>query len=191
VKRRYNEIARALALAATAHEKQRRKGNGTPYFVHPAEVAMLLIEEDAPQEVVVAGILHDLLEDTKVTPEEIREGFGGRVLELVTEVSEVINPVEKECWEARKERSIAKLPQMSQGALLITCADKLSNLRSIYQDEKLEGSRVWEKFNRGQSQQLWYYRSILEGLKPLEGTGLYGELKRYMDLVFGEHRDDR
>ena len=54
---------------------------------------MLLIEEDAPQEVVVAGILHDLLEDTKVTPEEIREGFGDTVLELVTEVSEVINPV--------------------------------------------------------------------------------------------------
>lgn len=191
MRRDYEAISRALSIGARAHETQRRKGSAVPYIVHPAEVGMLLIEEDQPQPVVVAGILHDVLEDTTIRPEELEKWFGPEVRDLVLEVTEVMNGIPRDSWEIRKSQAIGRVPDLSPGALMITCADKLSNIRSIHNDHKTLQEAVWDRFNRPKNKQRWYYHAIYQALEPLEGTMLYRELGRYIALVFGpEEQND-
>src|SRR4051794_4099425 len=80
---------RALRMAATGHRDQVRKGSGTPYIEHPMAVALILDRSGFDEETVIAGLLHDLVEDTEVTLEQIRATFGDRVAEIVDHCSEV------------------------------------------------------------------------------------------------------
>ena len=148
-------IFQALRFATNAHSGQFRKSTKIPYIVHPIDVMQRLIQCDASTEAIVAGILHDTLEDTPTTADELRAIFGDRVTELVLGASE---PNKSLSWEQRKEHTISHLNTLNdQEQLMVICADKLSNISSIAYDLSTQGPVVWNRFNRGYEQQKWYY----------------------------------
>ena len=155
----------ALAFAANAHGavKQERKGTEFPYVAHPIRVAEILDRFECSEDVIVAGFLHDTIEDANVSAHEIAAAFGPRVAALVTSVSE---PDKSLLWKARKEQTISHLEQEADpDVLALLAADKLDNVRSITDSLRHLGQeKTWALFNAKQSDQHWYYRSIAEVL---------------------------
>lgn len=100
-----NAIQRAIIFGTQKHEGQKRKGTGIPYIVHPMEVMQILTELQCTDETIIAGILHDVLEDTKTNPNEIREMFGVNVLRIVLSVTED----KSKTWQERKQQTIDNL----------------------------------------------------------------------------------
>ncbi|WKA53127.1 HD domain-containing protein [Planococcus shixiaomingii] len=155
-------IEKAIQFAAVKHAGQTRKATIIPYISHPYAVAMMLKDENQRDEVIAAGLLHDLLEDTDTTEEELREQFGEQVLSLVLAASESDKTLP---WEERKQHTIDSLENRSKEELALIVADKLHNLRSIQQDVLQSGDAVWARFNRGKRDQSWYYMSLARSLK--------------------------
>jgi (p)ppGpp synthase/HD superfamily hydrolase len=150
-------IFQAVEFAAAAHRGHYRKGSRTPYLIHPLRVCQLLVEAGCDEDLAVAGILHDTVEDTQVTLEEIREAFGPRVAQLVQGASE---PDKRDTWENRKNHTLRYLETAEQDVLCLSCADKLDNLRSLREDVAREGEQAWTRFKRGRDHQQWYYESL-------------------------------
>lgn len=157
----YNMIEKAIEFAAVKHEGQVRKGTNIPYIVHPFAVALLLQKENQRDEVIAAGVLHDTLEDTDTTKEELLKQFGEEVLWLVMGATE---PDKSLSWEERKLHTIEQLHLRSNEEVALIVADKLHNLRSIQQDVTEKGEEVWSRFNRGKRDQSWYYMGIVQAL---------------------------
>lgn len=151
-------IFRAIEFAARAHRNHYRKGTKVPYIVHPLNVAKILIEYGCAEEVVVAGILHDTTEDTPVTIGEIRGEFGDKVAALVEAASE---RDKSDTWEHRKSHTVEYLKTAPMDVLILSCADKLDNVKSIIEDVEKDGESVWDRFNRPKDDQEWYYRSLV------------------------------
>ncbi|MBI5281019.1 MAG: bifunctional (p)ppGpp synthetase/guanosine-3',5'-bis(diphosphate) 3'-pyrophosphohydrolase [Candidatus Solibacter usitatus] len=150
----------AIQFASAAHAGQYRKGTRVPYLIHPICVARILIEAGCPEELAVAAILHDTVEDCFVTYEQITKLFGERVASLVRGASE---PDKSASWEARKQHTVQFLQTASEDLLLVSVADKLDNIRSIREDLALHGEDLaWSRFKRGRDHQRWYYQSLAE-----------------------------
>lgn len=149
----------AIEYAARAHREHYRKGTRIPYIIHPISVAKVLIEYDCAEDIIVAGILHDAVEDTEVTLEEIRSSFGEKVAALVAAVSE---PDKSDTWENRKRHTLEQLRTAPMDVLLLSCADKLDNIRSIKEDYERFGEAVWKRFRRAKDSQQWYYRALAD-----------------------------
>jgi (p)ppGpp synthase/HD superfamily hydrolase len=159
----------AIALAARAHYRQVRKGTEVPYIVHPLAVAGILIRANCPEHLVIAGILHDTLEDTPVTLGEIRSQFGREVADLIVALSE---PDKKAPWEERKEHTIAYLEQKATpDVLLVAVADKLDNMRAIREGLASDGEAFWLRFNRPRENQKWYYQHLAGVFERRIATG--------------------
>jgi (p)ppGpp synthase/HD superfamily hydrolase len=183
----------ALCTAWEAHKNQKRKGSNIPYIVHPLEVAVILIENSAEEDLITAGLLHDTIEDTNITLDFIKYSFGEAVAELVNAASEpdkvdlvvkLTAKEEKASWKARKLHTIAFLPKAPLKVQLLTCADKLSNIRSMVHDYKVIKNDLWEKFNAGCSEQKWYYEGLVESLKDLSEYKMYKEFKTLVEGLF-------
>ena len=166
-------VFEAIEFAARAHAGQLRKGTRLPYIIHPLAVARILIEADQPDETVVAGLLHDTIEDTPVTREEIHDRFGAGVADLVAAVSE---PDRSLAWEERKRGTLETIRSGPEAAVWIELADKLDNARSLRADHARLGDRVWERFRRPKSEQRWYYESLREALAARLGGGAAADL---------------
>jgi (p)ppGpp synthase/HD superfamily hydrolase len=148
----------AIELAARAHHHQVRKGTEIPYLVHPLAVAGILIHANCPEHLVIAGILHDTLEDTPLTSEEIQSHFGQEVADLVVALSE---PDKKSPWEERKAHTIQYLGnKATDDVLLVAVADKLDNMRAIREGLESDGEVFWQRFNRPRENQKWYYQRL-------------------------------
>jgi (p)ppGpp synthase/HD superfamily hydrolase len=175
----------AIEFAAKAHAGQLRKGTKIPYIVHPLGVAKILIEHDCSEEVIVAGILHDTVEDTPITIEDIRGKFGAKVASLVQGASE---PDKSDTWENRKRHTLENLKTTPLDVLLVSLADKLDNIRAIREDYEKLGDAVWSRFNRSRESQAWYYRSLVSVFslrisgKPFDS--LVQTLKSEVEKVF-------
>ena len=152
-----NQIEEAIEIAAEAHQGQYRKGTDTPYITHPYAVGLILMEAGCTEAVIIAGILHDTVEDTDLTLEFIRERFGDAIANIVDGCSE--NKALR--WRARKTERIESLKTASPEVCTVTCADKLHNLRTIISEYNRIGDAVWDRFHGGVEDQAWYYRSIL------------------------------
>lgn len=152
-------IFHAIEFAARAHHGQYRKASPLPYIIHPLNVARILIECGAPDEIVIAAVLHDVVEDTKVTLDQVRAEFGQEVARLVEGMSE---PDRKDTWENRKRGTLKFLENAPQDLLLIELADKLDNIREISNDIAREGDAVWKRFNRGRDRQEWLYEQLAD-----------------------------
>lgn len=180
-------IFSAIEFATKAHAGQYRKGTKIPYIVHPLNVAKILIEHDCPEDVVVAGILHDTVEDTPITIEDIRQTFGERVAQLVQGASE---PDKSDTWENRKKHTIEYLKTAPMDVLLVSLADKLDNVRAIREDYEKLGESLWSRFNRPRESQAWYYRSLAEVFSGRHFDGQFasfvGEFRSEVRNVFGE-----
>ncbi len=160
------DFERALRLAAVGHRDQARKGSGVPYVEHPFAVALILDRAGFDEEVAIAGLLHDLVEDTDVTLEQIRDGFGDRVAAIVDACSEVKLDADgaRRPWIDRKRDHLAALAGATDDVRAVTLADKLHNLLSIRLD-LLDGRPVWSTFNAGRDQVLWCYRAMVEACR--------------------------
>ena len=174
------KIHNAIYFAALKHQNQKRKGTDIPYIVHPMEVMQILIENRCSEDVIIAGILHDTLEDTDTKPEEIEKEFGRDILNLVKTESED----KSKSWKERKQHTIDCLKTDSLETKLICCADKLSNIRSMYADLKVTGNELWKRFNADKKQIAWYYNSLVENLSELKDYNMYSELKETVNAVF-------
>jgi (p)ppGpp synthase/HD superfamily hydrolase len=161
----YSERLRAaLWLAEEAHRGQLRKGRAVPYVLHPVCVASLLLTAGADEDLVVAGYLHDVVEDSSVTLAEIEERFGPRVAHLVDEVTE--RKVEDDGtpipWEVRRRATIEHLAEVDGGVIALKAADVAINLGDVVIDYAEVGDALWQRFNAPAAAQLWYYRRVAE-----------------------------
>lgn len=179
---------RAAVFAAAAHSGMTRKGNRIPYLAHPIEAAAIMAELTEDEELIAAAVLHDVIEDTEVTLEEVREYFGERIAYYVNGESEDKRrelPPER-TWMLRKQETITFLrEEADQNARMLALADKLSNLRSIERDEKVLGDRLWERFHqRDKAMHGWMYRQIAEALRELQEYPAWQEYDRLIRKVF-------
>ena len=173
-------IKKAISFALKAHDTQKRKSGDSLYFWHSFSVARLIQEQGLPEKVVVASILHDIVEDTDKGIEEIEREFGEEVARLVEELT--INV--KDSWKKRKEESIKKFKNSSYYAKLIKLADKIDNLSEIKRDV-ISNKNPWKYFNAPYEEQKWYYSKILEEAKKDERVKDHALLKQY-EVLFNE-----
>ncbi|MFJ8236013.1 HD domain-containing protein [Ureibacillus sp. NPDC094379] len=178
-----NIVQKAINLAAVAHAGQVRKGTNIPYITHPFAVGMILQQAKCSDEMIAAGILHDTLEDTDVTKEQLLEMFGDKVTSLVEAASE---PDKTLPWKERKLHTIHALQRASIDEIYVITADKLHNLQSIREDLEQSGEAVWNRFKRGRVEQHWYYSSIVKALSAREKEcRLIGQLQKEVIILFG------
>ena len=152
---------RAFTFAAQKHAKQTRKASTIPYLAHLMGVASLVLEAGGAEELAIAALLHDVVEDCGGVPmlKEVRRRFGKRVAKIVDECTDAYTEP-KPPWRERKELYIARLKHADADSRLVSAADKLNNVRSILSDYREIGERVWERFNGGREGTLWYYRTL-------------------------------
>lgn len=180
-----NELLnRAIIFATQKHASQTRKGTNLPYIVHPLEVLQILYTMEADVEVMAAGVLHDTVEDTDTTLDEIRDIFGERVAELVA------SNTEDKCksWDERKQHTITALKDAEIDVKKLIFADKLSNQRSIARDYAQLGDELWTRFNAPKEKQAWYYSGIQDSLFGMQAipecANLYWEMVHLFKVVF-------
>jgi (p)ppGpp synthase/HD superfamily hydrolase len=152
-------IEHAIAAAVQAHTGQSRKGDRQmPYIVHPVTVALILSRYTDDEDTIIAGLLHDVLEDTDVTEASVEGEFGPKVLGLVKDVTEPDLPGLS--WDTRKTRYLRQLERAPRGALLVASADKVANLISMIAAHATQGDSLWERFNAPPAQKLAFYRQV-------------------------------
>ena len=182
-------LDKAIIFAVNAHRGQLRKGSNAPYILHPMEAAAIVAAMTDDEEVIAAAVLHDTVEDTAVTLDEICEQFGKRVAELVAAESE--NKREDKpaasTWKIRKEETIEHLKTAPKEVKMLTLGDKLSNIRSICRDYEAQGDALWQRFNqKDKNEHRWYYKSIADCLSDLCEYPAYKEYVFLAEKTFGE-----
>ena len=179
------QIFDAIEFAAKAHRGQHRKGSKLPYITHPLNVANTLIKYGFDYEIVVAGLLHDVLEDTDINFEDIEKTFSQYIADLVNACSETS---ESDTWEARKKHTIAHIKDDKEDVLSVECADKLDNIRAIKSDYLDCGETIWLRFNRPKIKQKWYYQALKDSFLSRNVKGklktLIDEFAKEVDEVF-------
>ena len=181
---------RAVVFAASAHQGATRKGSRIPYLSHPVEAAAIVAEMTDDQELIAAAVLHDVIEDTDVTIEELQMYFGERIAFYVGGESEDKRrdlPPES-TWILRKQETIDFLKERAdRNAKMLALADKLSNLRSIARDVESIGDRLWDRFHqKDKALHGWMYRQIAEALRELEEYPVWKEYDQLIQKVFEE-----
>jgi len=182
-KRSSNRIFEAVEFATKAHTGQCRKATKIPYIIHPLGVAEILLKNNMPEDVVIAGLLHDTIEDTPVTIKQIEKSFGSSVANLVRGASE---PHKSDTWENRKQHTIEYLKNAPMKVVYLSCADKLHNAKSILEDHAKDGDKVFARFNRPKAQQKWYYTSLASAfLKRHKNHSMIREFNTVVKELFG------
>ena len=180
-------LDRAIVFAVRAHAGSERRGKGFPYIVHPMEAVAIVATMTADQELLAAAALHDTVEDTGVTVEQLRQEFGSRVADLVAQESDSLTPglSEAESWKARKQAAIDRLSGASHEAKMVALGDKLSNMRAIARDYALQGDALWRIFHvSDRSLHEWHYRGLADALRELDGTFAFQEFEQLINQVF-------
>ena len=195
-------VEKAIQFAVNAHEGARRKGTNVPYILHPLEVAAICGQLTKDEDVIAAAVLHDVIEDTSFTEDDLRKQFGDRITDYVMGNSENKRrelPA-RETWLIRKQETLAHLNSASVEIKTIAFSDKLSNLRSTVIDYTNMGESLWDRFQQKDPEMhLWYYAGVFDACQELEDSPLYLEYDRYLRLLgamireykeFGEHNDN-
>lgn len=180
---------KAKMFAIQAHMGQIRKSEpDKPMIIHPIGVGQLLESFGYDDNVVAAGYLHDVVEDTKYTIEDIEKEFGKDIANLVMGASE---PDKSLSWEERKRHAIEETRKLPFRNKLIICADKINNLEDLFLKFEKSGNRDFSVFKRGEKSQEWYYTSIYESLVSGEDKDLpiFVKLKDFLDKVFTKKED--
>jgi len=176
-----NLFDRAVIFATRAHGGTERRGKGYPYIIHPMEAVCIVASMTNDPEMLAAAMLHDTVEDTSVTIDEIRREFGDRVADLVQHETA---PVPDDLpWHERKEAQLAQLANAPYDSKVVALGDKLSNIRTLAADYRVMGDQLWNRFHapNGKEDIAWYYHSLAEALSDLAGTAAYLE---FVNLIF-------
>ncbi|WP_051656439.1 HD domain-containing protein [Butyrivibrio sp. AE3004] len=183
------KIEEAIIYATIMHQGRTRKLGEKPFILHPLEVAQILSTMTDDEDIITAGILHDIVEDTDGTLNEIEKRFGKRVADLVNSESENKYPEESRgtSWKRRKEESLLVLKNSSDiGVKMLWLADKLSNIRSLAGAYSEKGEEIWESLNQSDPEQhRWYYQSIGEIVElSLNKTGAFKEFIKHVNFIW-------
>lgn len=178
----------AIKFAVDAHSGMQRRRESTPYILHPLEAATIAGTMTSDAQVLAAAVLHDTVEDTDVTIEDIEARFGPRVAMLVSSETENKRPdiPPKDSWRIRKEESLRDLAEAADpGVAVLWLSDKLSNMRAFYRSWRIRGNALWKDFNQTDpAQQAWYYRSIAELLRGLKSYEAWQEYNKLVNIIF-------
>ena len=179
-------LDRAIVFAVRAHQGVERKGKGFPYIVHPMEAVSIVATMTSDQELLAAAALHDVLEDTNTTVDELRKEFGERVALLVEAESDIrIEGSRADSWHQRKQAAIDRLARASHNAKIVALGDKLSNMRAIARDYAQQGNALWNLFHvKDRKEHEWHYRGLAESLRELQDTFAYKEFEQLINQVF-------
>lgn len=180
-------LDKAIIFATKAHAGTERRGKGFPYIVHTMEAMEIVATITPDQEMLAAAALHDTVEDTDTTIEQIQAEFGERVARLVHSESDVvIEGAECDTWHARKQAAIDRLAAAPHDAKIVALGDKLSNMRAIYRDYMTVGDNLWKIFHapNGKPDHEWHYRGLAASLSELKDTFAYQEFVELIDKVF-------
>ncbi len=180
-------LDRAIVFAVHAHAGTERRGKGFPYIVHPMEAVEIVATMTRDQELLAAAALHDTVEDTDVTVEQIRTEFGDRIASLVASESDIVldGCSVEESWHARKQAAIDRLARASHDAKIVALGDKLSNMRAIARDYAEQGDKLWNLFHaKDPKEHEWHYRGLATSLSELRDTFAYQEFEQLINQVF-------
>ena len=181
-------LDRAIVFAVRAHAGTERRGKGFPYIVHPMEAVEIVATMTPDQELLAAAALHDTVEDTDVTIEQIRAEFGDRIAALVASESDtpVAGMSDEESWYVRKQAAIDRLTHASHDAKIVALGDKLSNMRAIARDYAVQGDALWNLFRvKERKDHEWHYRGLADALRELRDTFAFKEFEQLINQVFG------
>lgn len=167
---------RAFEFATEKHAGQTRKASTIPYIAHLMGVASLVLEFGGDEDLAIAALLHDVVEDCGGAPmlKEVRQRFGNRVAKVVDGCTDA-NTIPKPPWRERKERYIRHLKDADAETRVVSAADKLNNVRSILADYREVGEAIWERFNGGRDGTLWYYGALLDEFRRRKPNRLIRE----------------
>ena len=180
-------LDRAIVFAVKAHHNTERRGKGFPYIVHPMEAVEIVATITPDQELLAAAALHDTIEDTDVTVEDIRREFGDRIAALVHAESDQFTEgvSEEDSWHDRKQAAIDRLAAAPHDAKIVAMGDKLSNMRAIARDYAQKGDELWKIFHaKNKADHEWHYRGLADSLKELSDTFAYKEFVSLIEEVF-------
>lgn len=180
-------LDRAIIFAVQAHHNTERRGKGFPYIVHPMEAVEIVSTITSDQELLAAAALHDTIEDTDVTVEDIRREFGDRIADLVHAESDQFTEgvSEEDSWHDRKQAAINRLAATSHDGKIVALGDKLSNMRAIWRDYQIKGDDLWNIFHvKDKASHEWHYRGLAASLADLSDTFAYQEFVRLIEDVF-------
>ena len=181
-----NIIEKAIGFAVKAHAGTLRKGTNLPYILHPMEAASIAAQLTDDQEIIAATVLHDTIEDTETSAEDIRKEFGARVAALVSSNTE--NKRRElpaaDTWLIRKQETIEHLKTASRAVKIVVFADKLSNLRAMVKDYTSEGEMFWNRFEmKDPHKHVWYYGAMIEPFEELGDSLLHREYLRLYRML--------
>jgi len=156
-----NLIEKATRIAVKSHKNQTRKGDDLPYIIHPFMVAIKLAKYGFLEETIAAALVHDVLEDTDFPEKELKKELGDKVLKIVKSVTNDETLV----WEEKKKKYIETVKKGSIESKAVATADKIHNLESLLTAYEEQGPKIWQKFNRGKEQKVWFEKEMLKMLK--------------------------
>jgi (p)ppGpp synthase/HD superfamily hydrolase len=170
-------LADALDFAVRAHGDQVRKCTTIPYVSHLLGVAGLVLEGGGDEDLAIAGLLHDVLEDTSATSDQLERAFGPRVARIVEACSDTQEKPKPPPLE-RKQGYLEHLEDADADTLLVSLADKLHNARTLLLDFRTEGPSVFKRFNLSREETIWYYGELADTFCRRRPGALADELKR-------------
>ncbi len=177
-------IEQAIRAASILHKDQVRKGSAPlPYISHLVATAFIAADYTENEDVIIATLLHDTLEDTDYTADELEDDFGGVVRELVETVTEPTR--ESSSWEDRKNTYIKQIKQGSEEAAIVAAADKIHNLRSIVEDYYDDHQRYIADFGGSLEKRIEIYQKLSNVLNNKLKNGILSEFNH----VFEEYKN--
>lgn len=160
------KLQKAIKLAIKVHQGQTRKGKDEPYITHPLAVGLILTRVTNNGDIIIAGILHDTIEDCKpygnITKELLAKEFNENVANFVNDVTEQDKSLP---WDERKKLALEHISKMNKKSLLVKSADVLHNMVDQIADYKIEGDDMFKKFNAGKDKQLRRYELLIEEIR--------------------------
>ena len=182
-----SNIEKSIIYALDKHHGVHRKGKNIPYILHPVEVMSIVASITDDEDVIAAGALHDVIEDTDTTYDDIKKEFNKRIANIVAAESQNLLPGYREdmSWKEIKELAFNHLKTECLDVKIVALADKLSNIRAIHNDMLKYGNRVWSIFNeRDPRIHKWRYNELLKCFSELEYTHIYEEFKFLVEDTF-------
>lgn len=177
------KISKAINRASVLHFGQKRKADGLPFITHPFAVAFILLNYTDDEDVIIAGLLHDVIEDVEdYSEKDFQKEFGEKVFKMVMDVSEdtVLKKEKgaKESWHIRKEKYLEHLRNCDEDSLMISCADKIHNTMSLIDAFKEQGDKILKFFDSSLAEKNWFHEEVLKILQKRLKNPIVKELEK-------------
>lgn len=182
-------VDKAIVFATQAHKGTERRGKGFPYIIHPLEAMAIVATITNDSELLAAAVLHDTIEDTEVTYDDIKREFGERIANLVAKETDVRTAPDgrKLTWQERKQRDMDNLRASSHDVKVVALGDKLSNMRAIARDYRTIGDDLWQIFRiKDKATHAWRYQGLRDALGELSDTFAFQEFDSLVKEIFSK-----